>query len=151
MMQVRMQIEANWKFQHLGSVLKGHTDKWWTKFLSNMRSPTWNAFKDKVLIIVEDVMGENVHQDQLITWKEPRSPKIHQSANVIIEWRDQWCTTLFTERWIENEGITKVVTKNILLYSPRLHYERRQYSQDYQRHQKATKANQKGPLHVKEA
>ncbi len=27
MMQVRMQIEANWKFQHLGSVLKGHTDK----------------------------------------------------------------------------------------------------------------------------
>ncbi len=79
MMQVRMQIEANGQFQHLGSALKGHTDKWWTKFLSNMRNPTSNPFKDKVLVIIEDVMGENAYKDQ---YDYPEETKISEDTSI---------------------------------------------------------------------
>ncbi len=39
--------------------------------------------------------------------------------------------------------------KSSSVLSQRLHYERRQYIQDYQRSQKAIESNQKGLLHVK--
>ncbi len=45
--------------QHPCQVPKGPTEKWWKKLSSNMRNPTWNLFKDKVDILVEDAMGKN--------------------------------------------------------------------------------------------
>ncbi len=47
--------------QYLGWPLKGHTEKWLNKLLSNMRNPTWISFKDEVHILVEDVMEENAY------------------------------------------------------------------------------------------
>ncbi len=106
--------------QHVGQALKGPTEKWLKKLSSNMRKPTWNLFKDKAHILVEDVMQENAYKDQYEYLEETKMPKdmsISECLDQIEEINDALpLLQKDGKRMSEEDLIMKVVTKNLPQY-----------------------------------
>ena len=71
----------NWKegkeklyYQNFGRALKGQPSKKWEGLLESVRAKTFDNFKSKVIELVEEIMGEDVHKDQIKYLTETPQP-----------------------------------------------------------------------------
>ncbi len=51
-------------YQNFGRALKGEPSKKWENLIESVRIKSFENFKSKVIELIEEIMGEDVHKDQ---------------------------------------------------------------------------------------
>ncbi len=104
-------------YQNIGRALKEQPSKKWEGLLESVRAKTFDNFKSKVIKLVEEIMGKNVHKDQIKYLTETPQP----TSLATTEWCDR--VAVINEELVflkkgakpmsEEEVIDKVITANL--------------------------------------
>jgi hypothetical protein len=115
----------NWKeygkeklyYQNLGRALKGEPSKKWEGLIESVQNKTLDNFKNKVIELVKEIMGEDVHKDQIKYLVDTPQPTNLTTA--------EWCDRVAVinaglvylkkggKAMTEEEVIEKVITVNL--------------------------------------
>jgi hypothetical protein len=72
-------------YQNFGRALKGEPSKKWEGLIETVPNKTFDKFKNKVIELVEKIMGEDVHKDQIKYLTDTPQP----TNLTTIEWCDR--------------------------------------------------------------